>query len=221
MTYWGQHELEGSSFTGFARFGQYTDGWSQPFENDEADDIARSLGLETRCPDNLRDLGTTFLLLDPLIEPDDLRVAIERNWWPAITDNLFTARVQRKTSSAESESFEVRPARDAILKSFIRGYELATTAQDNALPHEISKSLGKSPKSADALPLGRLGLLAKLDGWSYAEFQESEPLPGLEANVDEDASQATRRPRSRAAHDRRVPRVCAWKSTIHSRDIRS
>ncbi len=191
MTYWGQHEVEASSFTGFARFGRYTDDWSQPFENDEADDIARSLGLDTRCPDNLRELGTTFLLLDPLIEPDDLRVAIERNWWPAITDNLFTARVQRKTSSAESETFEVRPARDAILKSFIRGYELATTAQDNALPHEVSKSLGKSPKTADALPLGRLGLLAKLDGWSYSEFHAPESPTEAEASIDEELSPAS------------------------------
>jgi hypothetical protein len=186
MTYWGQHEVEGSSFTGFARYGRFTDGWSQPFENGEADDIARSLGLETRCPDKLRDLGTTFLLLDPLIEPDDLRVAIERNWWPAITDNLFTARVQSKAGSTETETFEVRPARDAILKSFIRGYELATTAQDNALTHEVSKSLGKSPKTADALPLGRLGLLAKLDGWSYSEFHAPESPMEAEASINEE-----------------------------------
>jgi hypothetical protein len=188
MTYWGQHEVEASSFTGFARFGRFNDGWSQPFENDDADDIARSLGLDTRCADDPHDLGTTFLLLDPLIEPDDLRVAIERNWWPAITDNAFTARVERKSDDGTTETFEVRPSRNPILKSFIRGYELATTSQDNSLNHEVSKSLGKAPKAADSLPLGRLGLLAKLDGWSYPEYQAPEPPHEVEAITDQETS---------------------------------
>ena len=173
MTYWGQHEVDGSSYTGFARFGKYADGWSQPFENEEADEVAKSLGLDPRDPENPRDLGTTFLLLDPLFEPDELRVAIERSWWPALTDNAFTASVQR-VSEDSTERFAVRPASNSVLKTFIRGYELATTAQDNTLSYEVTKSLGNSPKAAGSLPLGRLGLLAKLDGWSYSEYEAPE-----------------------------------------------
>lgn len=175
MTYWGQHQVDGSSFTGFSRFGRFEDDWSQPFENDDADRIAQTLGLTVRDPDNLRDLGTTFLLLDPLVEPQELTTAIERNWWPAITDNAFAARVERVGAAGDVGRFEVRPANDPVLKTFIRGYELATTAQDNNLAHEVSKALGKAPKEADSLPLGRLGLVAKLDGWSYAEIQIEEP----------------------------------------------
>jgi hypothetical protein len=62
-----------------------------------------------------------------------------------------------------------------VLKTFIRGYELATTAQDNSVTHEVSKPLGNAPKDAGSLPLGRLGLVAKLDGWSYAELPTEDP----------------------------------------------
>ena len=58
MTYWGQHEMGTDSFTGFARFGFYSDGWVRPFENDEADMVAKSLGIKLRDPGDLDDLGT-------------------------------------------------------------------------------------------------------------------------------------------------------------------
>ena len=35
----------------------------RPFENDAADEIAQRLGLESRDPADLDDLGTTFLLM--------------------------------------------------------------------------------------------------------------------------------------------------------------
>ncbi len=175
MTYWGQHQVDGSSFTGFSRFGRFEDGWSQPFENEAADQVAKSLGIKTRNPEALHDLGTTVLLLDPLVEPKELTAAIERNWWPALTDNAFAARVERIDAAGSLEKFEVRPASDPVLKTFIRGYGLAITAQDNSLAHEVSKPLGNAPKDAGSLPLGRLGLVAKLDGWSYAELPTEDP----------------------------------------------
>src|SRR5262249_50894021 len=91
MTYWGRHKRGGDTFTGFARFGRpQEDGSIAPFENEDADRVADSLGIDLRSAPDPTQLGTTFLIIDPLVEPDDLRVAIERNWWPAIIDERFT-----------------------------------------------------------------------------------------------------------------------------------
>lgn len=174
MTYWGQHQLGTDSFTGFARFGLFEDDWVKPFENEEADRLARELGLAVRNPERADELGTTFLLVEPEVEPSDLSVAIGRNWWPAMIDSDdFHARV-RRSAGGEMEDFPIRPRKDPLLKPFIRALELATTPQDNAINHEFRKDLGSAPAAAGGAPIGWIGLVADLGGWSYAISEESD-----------------------------------------------
>ena len=172
MTYWGQHEMGTDSFTGFARFGFYSDGWVRPFENDEADMVAKSLGIKLRDPGDLDDLGTTFLVADSEVRPKELSVAIARNWWPAIMEKEFLPLIRSVNASGVTEKFDVRPKKDPLLQSFIRAWELATTQQDNNVATELRKDLGKSPASAGLLPLGFLGAHADLGGWSYGQLPE-------------------------------------------------
>ena len=95
MAYWGRHNIDNTTYTGFARFGNVRDdGDVEPFENETADAVAESLGLEIRSPEELDNLGTTFLVLDPLVHPEELRVAIERNWWPARVDGRFSVLIR-------------------------------------------------------------------------------------------------------------------------------
>lgn len=181
MTYWGQHQIGDLSFTGFARFGQLQDDWVKPYENDEADRLARRLGIDVRNPDRADELGTTFLLIDPEVEPEELSVAIGRNWWPAMIDSDdFHARV-RRTRSGETEEFPIRPRKDPLLRPFIRALELATTPQDNTIAHEVRKDLGSAPASAGGVPIGWIGLLADLGGWSYAISDSSDDEDGAAA----------------------------------------
>lgn len=183
MTYWGQHELGMGSFTGFARFGHHEDGWVRPFENDAADAVAASLGLKLREPVAVEDLGTTFVVVDSQVEPEDLRAAITRNWWPAMLDDAFHPIVRRVNAGGHVEKFDLRPRKDPLLMSFIRAWELATTPQDNAVPAELRKDLGTAPEAAGGQQLGYIGLHADLGGWSYAQGTSADGEPGDEDDV--------------------------------------
>ena len=163
MTYWGQHELDGLSYTGFARFGaKHESGATRPFENEEADTIAAQLGFDVRSADRLSNLGTTFLLIEPTVEPEDLSVAVARNWWPALEDGRMTVTV-----SANGRTSVPRPMKDPVLKTFVDAYHLATTDQDNAKPNQYRQSFRRASIGDLQLKLGGLGLVAEPGGWSY------------------------------------------------------
>jgi hypothetical protein len=188
MTYWGQHEVGGNSYTGFARFGQQEDGWVRPFTNQDADEVAVSLGLDVRDPARLNDLGTTFIVVDPDIDPSELSVAIGRNWWPAMLDESFHPVVRRVDASGTPERFDIKPRQDPILRSFIRGWELATTPQDNVVTAEYRRDLGTSSAATGSMPLGMIGLTADLGGWSYAQPSDVEQVDEDEGTTASHAS---------------------------------
>lgn len=167
MTYWGQHELDGVSYTGFARFGKpQSNGAIRPFENGEADRLAVALGMGMRDPSNAEECGTSFLLIEPTVHPDDLNSAIARNWWPALEDGRMTVTV-----SAAGRTSVPRPMKDPILRTFVDAYHLATTDQDNAKPNQYRQTFRRASVGDRQLQLGGLGIIAEPGGWSY----ESEP----------------------------------------------
>lgn len=165
MTYWGQHELNGVSFTGFARLGKEVDKVVEPFTDEDADARAAAIGMRTRDASVISDLGTTFLLVDPTVEADDLRRGIERNWWPALEDGLFEVEIE----CSDGTILHPRPKKDEVMRPFIRGYEVATTPQDNDVDDEYRKQLAPyRPSGSRQYLLGTVGLVADLKGWSYA-----------------------------------------------------
>ncbi len=167
MTYWGQHDDGDVNYTGFARYGeQPTENEGvKPFENERADEVAVSLGLDRRDSDRPEDLGTTFILIEPTVEPAGLVKAIERSWWPALTDRLFEVSVR------SSEGLDVpRPLRDDVLRSFVRAYEVATVPRDNPKAEEKKIPLSSLDVDGERVPtLGNLGLTVDLQDWSYAD----------------------------------------------------
>ena len=175
MTYWGQHTIESDSFTGFSRLGDQVASGVQPLVNEDADALAEQLGLSLRSADNLADLGTTFLLLDPVVEPDDLKNAIERNWWAAIVEGRFTPLISDHREGEDLQRLVPRPRSNPAVASFVRAYEVATTPQDNDVAHELSADLGHLPSKLEKRRIGKIGLVADLDGWSYAsDLNESD-----------------------------------------------
>jgi len=183
MSYWGQHSIGSQSFTGFARLGDDQGGWVRPLVNDDADALATLLGLDLRNANNLEDLGTTFLLLDPVIEPDDLRNAIERNWWAAIEERRFTPLITEMQEDGSTRTIVPRPKKNPALASFVRAYEIATTPQDNDVAEECGADLGELPGALDSRKIGKIGIVADLDGWSY-----SADIDGGEGGQVEQAS---------------------------------
>ena len=178
MTYWGEHSLtywdhsgtQSESYPGFARFGQIMqDDSAEPFVNDHADEIADSLGLELRDPQDRDGFGTTFLVMEPSVAPEDLQAAVERYWWPALEDPSIEFSISIR--KPDSQVLHPRPRRDDVLRSFIEAYELATVPQDNPHPHKHRDKL----RAVDGLPApGILGLVASPDSWSFPHQTDSD-----------------------------------------------
>lgn len=170
MTYWGQHDCDGANFTGFARLGDRSSSQNVvPFENAAADALASSLGIKPRNPGTSSDLGTTFLLVDPTVDPQELVHALERNWWPAIVENEFIVSV------VDYDGTEIvpRPKRDAVLKTFIESWEIANERSQPDKRKQAFEHLKLSRNISEDLSrgriLGRLALTSDLEDWSYAD----------------------------------------------------
>jgi len=171
VTYWGQHQIDGLSYTGFARFGDAVTATSiRPFENEAADSAARQLGIEVRTPGEPAELGTTFLLIEPTVTANDLTEAVARNWWPALEDGRMTV-----TISEGGTELIPRAMKDPLLRNFVDAYHLATTDQDNPKPNQVRHTFKRAVIGDRQMELGGLGLVAEPGGWSY----EGDPQDGV------------------------------------------
>jgi hypothetical protein len=181
VTYWGGYDLEDLAYTGFCK---YWAGDNQAFENEEADRIAKSLGLVIRDPDADGGLGTTFLLISPTPEPNELLQAVERNWWPAIEQ---FGGFEISITDYDGQEMVPRPKKDENLRPYIRAYEIALKAERAELgknerfyrPRDMEiRSDGRRPTA-----VGRLGLVADPEGWSYPSQRDSTAHRSLVALI--------------------------------------
>ena len=127
VTYWPTHTENGPKFTGFGLFGELRQtGGNQvsvPWKNEDADRIAKTLGFETRDFNNRDSCGTSMLIVDPDIEMEDLKRAIERYWWPAISDRALRVRIVAPDGSVQP----IRPRLDPVLRGFEDAYQAIRT----------------------------------------------------------------------------------------------
>lgn len=167
MTYWGPHKEAGATYNGFARFGQVApDGTVSPFENEAADAVAEDLGLRLRTADQVEDLGTTFLVLDPTVDPDGLRDAVERNWWPVLeSDRTFGIEIV----DYDEEVHVPQPKQREMLRPFIRAFELARQPKAETTPDEYRHDFQRSKTDRQ---LGSLALVGDRDDWSYPSGED-------------------------------------------------
>lgn len=174
VAYWGQHTLHGSAFNGFARFGLEVDGGPTvaPFVDERADDVARSLGLRVRDPNVTMELGTTFLVIDPVVQADELVTAVERNWWPALLDEKFTVLIERPDGSPVA----CRPRTNKSIASYVRAYDLLETGSpaedDTSFVREIPTY---QPEGHDRMKCGTVALVAEPQGWSFPDEDAETP----------------------------------------------
>ncbi len=183
VTYWKNHSIGNAKFTGWARLGKEV--WTtddeggrhrsaSPYENKEADSAASELGIAVRNPAEPDDTGTTFMIIDPTIDANDLCSAIQRYWWPAMLNNSTGLR----TKIIDFDGTEVIPAvpkDDPHLQPFVRAFELASRSQDTKTKEETRQDLGTySPHGDEEYPLGHLGLVANTQGWSFPDDNETD-----------------------------------------------
>lgn len=181
VTYWKNHSIGSAKFTGWARLGKEIwttddDGGrhrsASPFENDEADAAASEFGIAVRNPSLPTDTGTTFMIIDPTVNASDLCSAIQRYWWPAMLNT--TSGLRTKIINFDgSEVIPSVPKHDPHLQPFVRGYELASRAQDTKSKEEARIELGSyAPQGDSNYTLGDLGLVANTQGWSFPDDSE-------------------------------------------------
>lgn len=181
-TYWGHHKLNERNFTGWARFGLKEGDSAKPYENDVADSIAQQIGIPNRDPKKLDDMGSTFLIVDPMIDAHELKTAIERNWWPAMMDDKNGLRIRITDYDGTILTPSV-PKNDPHLRPFVRAYELANRPSDAQIMTERGISLGSyTPHGAFSYSLGTVGLVADPSGWSFPTTEETDP--SANNNVD-------------------------------------
>lgn len=115
-------------YSGFAEFGEtfQSDGSGrrvQPFTNEQADEWASWLGMSREgLNDGVNQYGTTFLLVDPAAEPNDLLTALEDFWWPALVSNALSLVV----INYDGEKLNPRPRRRRDLEPFLKSWSIVT-----------------------------------------------------------------------------------------------
>ncbi len=123
FVWWGDHELGKNSFQGRAMFGKAAkvirDG-AEPLVDKAADEMAEQLGMSYRSNDKA-DFGSTVMLLNPTVTAEDLKLAVERNWWPALEDQSMDVVIEE----ADGTQLVPRPRSNKHLKPFLQAYGIA------------------------------------------------------------------------------------------------
>lgn len=133
-----------------------------PFEDVTADELAGALGLETRSAADLHSLGTSLLLLDPVIDPGDLVNALSTFWWPALCDGLMHLDVV----DYSGQVMHPKPRLRDDLKPFIRAYDIATKPMDAPLAESERLYTGEN---------GTLGLVAEPHAEDVQDDEDLDP----------------------------------------------
>ena len=84
ISYWGGHTFNGARYTGWGVFGSKSNGEISTLDDDDADSFAASLDIPVRSPSIEEDIGTTFMIIDPMFGAEELKGAVEVFWWPLL-----------------------------------------------------------------------------------------------------------------------------------------
>jgi len=159
-SWWNQHDIANTSFDGRAvMFSPPHGEGSLPYADIEADDIAQSLGINIRKTAQLKDLGSTLALVDPVIDPHKLLESLEKWWWPALTEHGLNFELEVVLPSGDV--LIPRPRMNETLKPFIHAYGLAVGT--DVVSQEKSETISstnwqKIQVSAGALEPGVMAL---------------------------------------------------------------
>ncbi len=151
VTYWGMHDVEGSRYTGWALFGDPGDQRPDALTDEAADDFASQLGLPTRDPSNHDDLGTTFVIVDPVFGAADLRGAVELFWWPLLQQSRsteFQVVIEDEAGTTHHPSVTTEhPELGQFVKCFDRA-ESARTTREQSLNETEFTQIGEAGVTA-------------------------------------------------------------------------
>ena len=123
-SWWNQHDIQNQAFEGRAvMFQQPPSESSLPFEDDEADRVAQSIGITPRIETGHSTLGTTLALVDPVVDPERIIESVEKWWWPALIEHGLNFEIE--IVKANGEVCVPRPKSNHSLKNYIHAFGLA------------------------------------------------------------------------------------------------
>lgn len=167
FAWWENHRLNDKWFEGRAMFATQAQGNGpepeeifDPYRDDASNQMAAALGMAPRTPSDPEQLGTSFMVLDPSIEPEALVAELERWWWPALEDHLFDVSVIDSTGQV----LHPKPAANPFVAPFIPGYHLATGQAVASDPKRQRLASDKWRSIRDkGIDVGELGLVVPED----------------------------------------------------------
>ena len=157
FTWWSDHRTKRQAFEGRAMYGIPADNardGAVPLTGSDAANLASELGMVARTGE-LEDLGSSVLLISPLIAPEELNDAIERNWWPALEENLMDVVIL----TPDGDELVPRPRSNKTLVPYIRAYGIATGLNQPGNPDEERLASSKWRADRDGRKYGSLGLV--------------------------------------------------------------
>lgn len=127
-------------FSGHAYFGissEENQNPKKPLENEEADQMMKKIGFEVRDENNY---GTSVFLPDCELEIEKLKEAIEKWWWPLLTDPLRGGELIVELEDENGNVTRPAPSRQGQLNNFIKAYNnLSSNFSDEETSTKVVK----------------------------------------------------------------------------------
>jgi len=156
FTWWPGHVAGSDSYEGRAQFGVVKENDAQPAEAALAIDVADKLGFNRRDYGKPEELGTSFMVIDPAVDPDALVRELEKWWWPALHEHSFDVEVV----TADGNVVVPRPADNKFVAQFIPAYRIAIGQDQPSDPDKARKpSENWRVRGEGSENLGDLGLM--------------------------------------------------------------
>ena len=90
-----------------------------PLTDGDAQEAAKKFSIPTRNPDIPEEIGSTICVIEPDVKPEDVKEAVERWWWPAITWGELGEGPELTISVTDydQEDLEIKPREHAVIGS--------------------------------------------------------------------------------------------------------
>ncbi len=161
VTWWPSHKSGATNYGGRAIYAatRTPERPINPYEDEEAENLAKTLGFQSRDVNRLNELGTSFLLVDPLVDPLELEKELALWWWPALEDHMFDLEVVLPDGTVVIP----RPAKLPAVKQFLTAYHIANREQEPQDPNreQFASSIWRNTNGAGGTELGGLGLVVE------------------------------------------------------------
>lgn len=187
VAYWKAHAVAGRSCAGIGLLGSVDDPadpkWMEfrPLENKKADELVSRIacpGLEVRDPLVPGRSGTTYVVVEPSFDAEELGWAIKRNWWPLLLSGRTD--VSLSVVGTDGSAVALDPETDANLAPFIRAYRLARNEVNIVKDEEfiapvLKLTHGGREKVFGSVETGTLALTTdrSTEGWSWHNDHEN------------------------------------------------